>query len=163
MSLQGTLGLQDFLTDAKLAISGNAGQQIIDMVNWWLKISTPVGQLAHQIGHTLDPRTGFLGIASDVPGAGLVSAAELVNGVEVDGHSLGGYLASAFMRLLGAQAHVTQTTTFNSAGFAIGSESAFTALAQAIGPGYGLAGFPAPGNSSQLNYFAQHGLNFATE
>ena len=34
VSMQGTMGLQDFLTDAQLAISGNAGQQIIDMVNW---------------------------------------------------------------------------------------------------------------------------------
>ena len=162
VSTQGTEGLQDFLTDAKLAITGDAGQQIIDMVNWWLRITAPVGQATHQIGHTVDAATGFISPASDVPGAGLISAAELASGIEVNGHSLGGYLASAFTRLLGAQAHVTQTMTFNSAGFALGSEGAFVELAQAIGAGYGRDSFPVAGDPSQTNGFAVHGINFAT-
>ncbi len=162
VSMQGTAGLQDFLTDAQLTISGNAGQQIIDMVNWWLRITTPLGQAARQIGRAMDAVTGRLVNAGDVPGAGLVSAAELVNGVEVNGHSLGGYLAAAFTRLLGAQAHVVHTTTFNSAGFALGSETAFAALAQAVGPGYGRDSFPAPGDPAQINAFAMHGLNLTT-
>lgn len=162
VSMQGTEGLQDFLTDAVLAIAGNAGQQVIDMVNWWLKITTPVGQAAHQIGRTVDAVSGFISPASDVPGAGLIAAAELVNGIEVNGHSLGGYLAAAFTRLLGSQAHVEHTTTFNSAGFALGSEGAFVELARSIGPGYGRSGFPAAGDPSQTNVFAVHGLNFTT-
>ncbi len=116
VSMRGTSGVQDFLTDFKLAVTGNAGQQVIDMVNWWFRITTPLGQMARQIGHVLDPQTGFINPASDVAGQGLISAADLAGGIEVNGHSLGGYLATAFTRLLDAQAHVTQTTTFNSAG-----------------------------------------------
>ena len=122
VSMQGTSGFQDFLTDVKLAFTGNAGQQVIDMANWRLKITTPVGQQARQIGHTVDAVSAFVSAASDVPGMGLVSAADLARGVEVNGHSLGGYLATAFTRLFGALAHVTHTSTFNGAGFPAGSE-----------------------------------------
>jgi trimeric autotransporter adhesin len=160
VSMQGTSGLQDFLTDFKLAIAGNAGQQVIDMVNWWFRITTPVGQMARQVGHVLDTQTGFINPASDVAGQGLVSAADLAGGIEVNGHSLGGYLATAFTRLLGAQAHVSHTSTFNSAGFALGSETAFAALTRAIGPGYGLGRWP--GNTEQTNYFAKNGINVTT-
>ena len=132
------------------------------MINWWLKITTPVGQSAHQLGHTADAVSGFISPASDVPGTGLISAAELANGIEVNGHSLGGYLAAAFTRLFGAQAHVTHTTTFNSAGFALGSESAFVELTRAIGPGYGRSTFPTAGDPSQTNAFAVHGLSLTT-
>ncbi len=56
--------------------------------------------------------------APDAAGQGLISAADLARGIEVNGHSLGGYLATAFARLLGSYAHVQQVSTFNSAGFA---------------------------------------------
>ena len=48
VSMRGTEGLlsQDIITDIDLAFTGNARDQIVDMVNWWLKISTPVGQSA---------------------------------------------------------------------------------------------------------------------
>ncbi len=160
VSMRGTSGTQDLLTDFKLAIAGNAGQQVIDMVNWWFRITTPVGQMARQVGHVLDAQTGFINPASDVAGQGLVSAADLAGGIEVNGHSVGGYLATAFTRLLGAQAHVTQTTTFNSAGFALGSETAFAALTRAIGPGYGLGRWPS--GTEQTNYFAKNGINVTT-
>jgi len=93
VSMQGTEGLQDFLIDLNLAITGRVGQQVIDMVNWWLQITTPVGQSAPQIGHTVDAVSGFISPASSVPGTGVIIAAELVSGIEVNGHSLGGYLA----------------------------------------------------------------------
>ena len=158
LSLQGTTGLQDFLTDVSLAFTGNAGQQVIDMANWWLKITTPVGQMARQIGHTVDAVSGLVSAANDVPGAGLVSAADLAQGIEVNGHSLGGYLATAFTRLFGSEAHVSHTSTFNGAGFALGSESAFKNLQNLIGPGYGLGRFP--NGSEQSNYFAVNDANF---
>jgi hypothetical protein len=49
VSMRGTEGLQDFLTDIDLATTGNARAQLVDMVNWWLQITTPVGQSAAQI------------------------------------------------------------------------------------------------------------------
>jgi|GEM_PF-1937287 len=159
VSMQGTLGLQDFLTDLRLALTGNAGQQLIDMANWWLKITTPVEQLAPQITQIAP---NFLTAAASVQGTGRVKATELINGVEVNGHSLGGYLASGFTRLFGSQAHVLHTTTFNSAGFALGSEYAFSALTAAIGQSFGRSSFPAPDDPSQSNVFATHGLNLTT-
>ena len=160
VSMQGTKGASDFLTDVKLTFGGNAGLQIIDMANWWLRITTPVGQMARQIGTEVDPVSGFVSAKSDVPGTGLVSAADLAKGVEVNGHSLGGYLATAFTRLFGSQAHVTHTNTFNSAGFAPGSESAFANLQNLIGQSYGLGRFPNA--SEQSNYFAVNGINVTT-
>ncbi len=169
VSMQGTEGLQDFLTDAQLALTGNGRDQIVDMVNWWFKITAPVGQAARQIKVDLVQVGMVNGVpvmqyqlaeAATVAGNGLVSAADLVNGIEVDGHSLGGYLASAFTRLFGAQAHVTHTTTFNSAGFAPGSEAVFQDLQSLIGIGYGIGRFP--NQTEQTNYFAQHGINVAT-
>ncbi|MHB1198399.1 MAG: calcium-binding protein [Polaromonas sp.] len=168
VSMQGTEGLQDFLVDADLAVTGNARSQIVDMVNWWFRISTPAGQSARQI--TLEPiydsatPPNLLGThyaaAPDVAGSGLISAADLAQGIEVNGHSLGGYLATAFTRLFGSQAHVSHTSTFNSAGFASGSEAVFTELQNLIGPSYGLGRYPS--TAEQSNYFAQNGLNFTT-
>jgi Ca2+-binding RTX toxin-like protein len=71
-----------------------------------------------------------------VLGTGQVTAADMAAGVEVNGHSLSGYLGSAFMRLFGTQAHVTHATSFNSAGFLSSSE--------------------------QTNYLASNGINVAT-
>ena len=39
----------DLLADGDLATSAGAHYQIMDMVNWWLRESTPTGQLAKQI------------------------------------------------------------------------------------------------------------------
>ncbi|RZU02313.1 calcium-binding protein [Rivibacter subsaxonicus] len=170
VSMQGTTGLQDFLTDAQLAITGNGRDQIAAMANWWFKITTPVGQTARQISveqvevgrdpFGLPIMQAQLKEVPGVAGAGKVSAADLAGGIEVNGHSLGGYLASAFTRLFGAQAHVTHTSTFNSAGFAPGSEAVFAQWQSAIGPGYGLGRYPNA--SEQTNYFAEKGLNVTT-
>ena len=83
VSMQGTLGLQDFLTDGKLTLTGNAGQQVMDMVNWWLRLSAPVGQMAKQVAYSFNPATGFVAVGS-ATGLGLVSAAELAGGLEVN-------------------------------------------------------------------------------
>lgn len=163
VSLEGTVpGPADLVfTDLPLALNGNAGQQVLDMINWWLQITTPVGQMARQI-RPAESEVGdtYLVEATEVAGQGLISAAELQQGVEVSGHSLGGYLATAFTRLFGAQAHVSHTFTFNSAGFAPGSEAAFAAFQDAVGPGYGLGRFPT--QDEQTNYFAGNGFNFTT-
>jgi trimeric autotransporter adhesin len=156
VSMRGTQQPTDFLVDADLAVTGNARAQVTDMINWWLRISTPVGQSANQVS-----AVGSLYVAApSVPGQGLVTAADLAAGTEVNGHSLGGYLATAFTRLFGTQAHVLHTSTFNSAGFAPGSEAVFTNLQNLIGPSLGLGRFPS--QTEQTNYFASNGLNLTT-
>jgi Ca2+-binding RTX toxin-like protein len=156
VSMQGTSGLQDFLADISLATTGNARSQVTSMVNWWLAISTPLGSLAPQVRDI-----GASYIASDpVAGKGLVTAADMAAGVEVNGHSLGGYLATAFSRLFERQANVIHTTTFNSAGFAPGSEAVFAMLENLVGPNAGYARFPSA--AGQSNYFAKNGLNVTT-
>ena len=91
ISMQGASGLQDFLSDLNLAVSGGAQAQLVSMVNWWLSISTPVGQSATQIRTTIGG--GLIGqyfeAAPSVPGTGLISASNLIGGIEVNGHSLG--------------------------------------------------------------------------
>jgi trimeric autotransporter adhesin len=163
VSMRGTEPGQDlFVTDADLAITGNARAQIVDMVNWWFRETGAAGQPVRQIDYlfTADPLApDFIEVAPAV-GTGRITAADLVGGIEVNGHSLGGYLAAAFTRLFGSQAHVTHTSTFNSAGFAPGSEAVFVELQNLIGVSYGLGRFPNA--SEQTNYFAQNGLNLTT-
>ncbi|MBE2262906.1 MAG: hypothetical protein IAE92_09190 [Burkholderiaceae bacterium] len=120
VSMQGTTGLQDFLTDVNLAVFASGHRQLVDMVNWWLRISTPTDQSVVQIKTKVAGGAvgDFFELAAPAQGTGLIPAADLVNGIEVNGHSLGGYLATAFTRLFGSQAHVQHTSTFNSAGFA---------------------------------------------
>jgi trimeric autotransporter adhesin len=160
VSMRGTEGIADFVTDANLALYGDAAQQTADMVNWWLREATPAGQTVPQIAWRA--LTGTFVSSAPAPSTGRITAADLAGEVQVNGHSLGGYLASGFTRLLGTTASVDQTSTFNSAGFAQGADAAFAALQALIGPELGRAAFPAAGNSSQLNYFATHGLNLTT-
>lgn len=49
VSMRGTQELFDFTTDADLAASGLAHEQLVDMVNWWLRETTSADQLAKQI------------------------------------------------------------------------------------------------------------------
>ena len=163
VSMQGTVGMADFLADISLAtLNSAAGRQLVDMVNWWLCISTPKGEMAQQIkilAHSSGADFVFVN-APPVAGEGLITAEDLEKGIEVNGHSLGGYLASAFTRLFGTQANVSHTSTFNSAGFAPGSEEVFVNLQNLIGVGNGLGCFPNA--SEQTNYFAANGINVTT-
>lgn len=163
ISMRGTAGLADILSDIDLAGSGNARDQLTDMVNWWLRETTAAGKAARQVrvvySDLNDPPWGFEE-SQPVSGTGGIPAADLVRGIEVNGHSLGGYLASAFTRLFDAHAHITHTSTFNGAGFAPGSEAIFKQLEHLIGIGYGLGRFP--NGAEQSNYFAAHGINVTT-
>jgi Ca2+-binding RTX toxin-like protein len=156
ISMRGSQQLVDFLVDADLAVSGNARFQITEMVNWWLRISTPTDKRAPQVA---SKGSSYVG-APTVAGDGVVLSANLAGGVEVNGHSLGGYLATAFTRLFGQQANVVHTSTFNSAGFAAGSEAVFIQLGELLGPALGLSRYP--NGAEQTNYFARNGLNFTT-
>ncbi|MHA6822353.1 calcium-binding protein [Ralstonia pseudosolanacearum] len=158
VSMRGTQQAEDFIVDGDLALTGNAREQLVDMVNWWFRETTPAGQAARQV--LWSDLTQRYEEATSSTGTGDISAADLVGGIEVNGHSLGGYLASAFTRLFGTQAHVQHTTTFNSAGFAPGSESAFLQLQNLVGVGYGMGRFPS--QAEQTNYFAKNGINLTT-
>jgi trimeric autotransporter adhesin len=175
VSMRGTdFNVADLSTDIKdVALDGNARAQLIDMVNWWFKQTAPAGAATARqitwgaIWDNSNPNApyikgyGYIEAAS-VAGTGTITAADLAAGVEVNGHSLGGYLATAFTRLFGTQANVSHTSTFNSAGFAPGSESTFAALNTLIGPSLGRSAFPSTSDSSQDNYFAANGINFTT-
>ena len=88
---RGTQEYADFLVDINLAVTGSAQAQLVSMVNWWLAISTPVGQSAMQIRTTIGG--GMIGqffeAAPSVAGTGLISASSLIGGIEVNGLSLG--------------------------------------------------------------------------
>ena len=162
-SMRGTEPGQDlFVTDADLAITGTARAQIVDMVNWWLRETADAGAPVRQIMYLFnaDPIAPDFYDAPLAVGTGRIKAADLVGGIEVNGHSLGGYLASAFTHLFASQAHVTHTSTFNSAGFAPGSEAVFQELQNLMGPSYGLGRFP--NSAEQSNYFGVNGLNVTT-
>lgn len=167
ISMRGTLGFADLVEDVNLAVNGSARSQLVDMVNWWLRESTPTNQKTIQIKSVSirDPDGIYeysFDYAQPVNGTGTITSADLTGIVEVNGHSLGGYLASSFTRLFGSQANVALTSTFNSAGFAVGYLPVFDQLQLLIGPDRGRPAFPGPNDSSQLNYFAEHGFTFTT-
>lgn len=139
--MRGTSSGDDGLADISLALSSLVRGQVQDMVNWWLRVSTPTNASAVQVSYeAVDtgqvdmhgaPIYEYQWTQSSVQGEGLIAPAELAAGVYVNGHSLGGYLAAAFIRLLGNYAKVKHTTTFNSAGFAADSDPGFNAIAAA--------------------------------
>ncbi|GBU15301.1 hypothetical protein AwPolaro_06790 [Polaromonas sp.] len=164
ISMRGTESLVDWGGNFDLAVNGIPRQQLADMVNWWLRETGADGVSVRQIQSATSTEPGmyaaFEEASTTAIGTGRIRAEDLVNGVEVDGHSLGGYLASAFTYLFKAQANVTHTSTFNSAGFTLGSEAKLLQLQNLVGPEYGLGRFPNA--SEQTNYFAVNGLNVAT-
>jgi trimeric autotransporter adhesin len=102
VSLQGTVGLGDFLTDISLAAPGNIGTaQIVDMINWWRSLTAPQGQSLPKL--VALPSNLFGWQPSGVVGTGQLAG---VDNVQVNGHSLGGHLASAFARLFGSSVNI---------------------------------------------------------
>ncbi|MEZ5615817.1 MAG: hypothetical protein R3E35_11455 [Rhodocyclaceae bacterium] len=154
VSMQGTQGPGDFLSDIDLATNGAARAQYVDMVNWWLRITTPTNVYVPQIRLALGMGGYYFESAGAVAGTGQLVG---VTQVEVNGHSLGGHLASAFARIFGASVGIDHVTTFNSAGFSGGSEAVFSQLQSLLNTGTGsfLGGV-------QTNVFAEHGINVTT-
>jgi len=118
----------DVLADGDLALIVGARSQIIDMVNWWLSESTARGAQARQVTWQNEIRSAdgqVVQAAGYVMGAPVVGTGNLVGttAVHVNGHSLGGHLASAFSRIFGGNTgalgsvNVQSIATFNSAGF----------------------------------------------
>ncbi len=131
VSTRGTEPLTDFITDADLALNVAAQAQIVEMTNWWNRITTPINQQVLQIidssilGRNQDTKSRF--ITEKVSGLGLIdinSTGEKLS-VVVNGHSLGGHLASSFARIFADSVKIEAVNTFNSAGFISSSESFF--------------------------------------
>ncbi|MBN8476771.1 hypothetical protein [Sulfuritalea sp.] len=112
VSMRGTAGIVDLLSDIDLTAAGAPRAQYVDMVNWWLRVTTSSNLYVPQIRLA----SGFNGIYFESAGA-VQGTGELagVSHVEVNGHSLGGHLSSAFSRIFGASVGIDQITTFNSA------------------------------------------------
>jgi trimeric autotransporter adhesin len=172
VSTRGTQGMQDNLDDISLALRGIPHQQVADMVNWWLKntaspSATNVKQI--KVKSITDPITGLPIFAYtfelDAPttGTGLIPNVSTVT--SVNGHSLGGYLATAFTRIFGKSADVQSVNTFNSAGFAnvasINIDLEYKNIANLIGADAGLPSFGAVA-SLQTNFFGENGIELTT-
>jgi len=123
VSMRGTQGPTDIADDGTLASRGIPYDQIRDMVNWWLKntaavTNTQVQQIkVQETVVSLLPLVTVKTFALDTPttGTGLLNELDGIAGV--NGHSLGGYLSTAFTRIFGSAWGVEQVSTFNSAGF----------------------------------------------
>lgn len=163
VSMRGTQESQDLIEDANLAVAGIPPAQIIDMVNWWLRETTPPQTSTGAPNYAVQIAgvdTGGFTSSTPVIGTGTLSSIGTIK--SVNGHSLGGYLATAFARIFGASWPIEAVNTFNSAGFSrlksAAIETYFDQIGQAIGPGLSLGGFTNPQN----NYFALNGINVTT-
>lgn len=153
VSMRGTEEIDDLISDIDLTISGLARDQIVDMVNWWLKNSTSIGNSAQQISLV----GGLFSWGVPVVGTGVLSN---ITNVIVNGHSLGGHLATAFSRLFGGKLTIDHTYTYNSAGFNPASELFFSNLEFILGE---ISTGEFPSNSQQTNFFADNGINVTTQ
>ncbi|MBI2728277.1 MAG: hypothetical protein HYX42_18715, partial [Polaromonas sp.] len=171
VSMRGTQGAADLADDVSLAATGVPKDQIVAMVNWWLRITAPESAtVVRQIQYgatTIDPVTGevisdnaFSLVAEPIVRTGPTIDVSTITGV--NGHSLGGYLATTFTRLFGNQFGVQAVSTFNSAGFsnvaALNVKTSFDQIAQLLG----LTGSFNEVAAKQANYYAQNGISLTT-
>ena len=164
VSTRGTQPGEDmFGADLDLALSSSARSQIIDMVNWWLRETTPATETVRQLVNIPTP-TGVpipSPLSLVVPGLPAQGTGRLtgVNSISINGHSLGGHLASAFARIFGGSLSIEHISTFNSAGFLQSTaELFFDKIDNLLGKGQPMSAV----SSSQSNYFAENGINFTT-
>ncbi len=168
VSMRGTQEGVDYFQDADLATTGLPYEQLRDMVNWWLRETTTGLAPQIDIQTTVIPQPLPLpplvlrDFVAAAPLQGTGTLIDIGTIKSVNGHSLGGYLATAFARLFGQRWPIERVNTFNSAGFSrvasANIEDGFGQIAQVIGPALGLGAFVAPQN----NYFASNGINVAT-
>lgn len=138
LAIRGTDALlsNDAAADSSIAVGGAGYDQIVAMVNWWLRATRPQDQMVNQfrlaevplssvsegavvLRSGAAPNTAYvLDVAPQVNATGEVQAALAADPdlrVEVTGHSLGGHLALAFSTLFSGQ--TGQVTVFNAPGF----------------------------------------------
>ncbi len=165
-------GVDIWGADVDLAVNVAARTQIIDMVNWWLRETTPAGTQAKQVKwDPLRPKPEApLGVEPGIVKGTPVSATGNLVGVtsvQVNGHSLGGHLASSFARIFGGEnlvesgsVRIEGIASFNSAGFNGSKAETFFAQLQGL-LSTGMASF-AGVQAKQTNFFAQNGINVTT-
>ena len=180
VSMRGTAGIQDILDDGGLTISGVPHHQLVDMVNWWLRATTPIGEQAKQIKQeVIELSIGGAIITDNFVAASSVlitanNGGNLSNITAIDfinGHSLGGYLATAFERIFGGtypvildgQIPIGHISTYNSAGYN-NTTLATANINAAFGQIASLIGLPAGGFNPalQTNYFGENGVEVTT-
>jgi len=177
VSMRGTAGATDIADDISLAARGIPYEQIRDMANWWLKATAKAGEIVQQIrvDSFSTPQTVVNGLVipgttsyTFAAGTPVKATGELfgqVNAIQsVNGHSLGGYLATAFTRLFGA--NVKEVDTFNSAGFSdaagVNVNTEFNKLVSLLGiDARGTGSFESAG-AKQTNFRAGNGVSVTT-
>ncbi|MDO5693311.1 MAG: calcium-binding protein [Pseudomonadota bacterium] len=154
---------RDFPPDINAYLgSGLAESQIVEMVNWYMRAKTAANQPCDQYQYTIvdhlpngDPVYGYKVTSVTVAENGaLVGAGPLL----VNGHSLGGHLATIFTRLFNSA--VSHSSTFNGLGVGrIFPESLLSDIQNKLD--LGVTTWESV-DGKQSNYFAQHGINVAT-
>jgi homoserine acetyltransferase len=164
--MRGTQEGRDFKDDIPLAFEGLPFNQLASMVNWWLRETAPSGTSVKQIKiiTSLFPNPTVFVADNNAIATGGLFATGVTRVDSVNGHSLGGYLATAFTRLFGNSLSVEHTTTFNSAGFRTAAnsdiETAFVQIQSLIGAQKGRSSFN--NDTQQDNFYAENGLNLTT-
>ncbi|HQB39207.1 MAG TPA: hypothetical protein PL053_08020, partial [Deltaproteobacteria bacterium] len=127
---RGTNDAPDFVTDAILATGGKPLNQILSMVNYYLRLQAGTSHMAQQVVAMYD-EDGALSFEFSTPVAGVGTVNGIGNGpVEVCGHSLGGYLSTIFGYLFGG--NVLSVNTYNAPG-SWGVEATMRELASLLG------------------------------
>ena len=170
LAIRGSNSYGDWVTDiTQILPSGAAYDQIVEMYNWWLQVSNPVGTLVGQctilrgLG-SAPPNSAalwpgaYLQQATPVHATGELSAALAADPlVDITGHSLGGHLAMAFASMFEDDAG--QVTVFNAPGFISSevNERFFAALGGTIPAGLRTTNVIAAENGSDSASFSPIG------
>ena len=140
VSMRGTQEFPDFVADGQLMATGIARDQLADLVNWWLReTTTGMAKQIHFVKITDDKDVSKYVVQEGAEVQGTGNLSNIAGSITaVNGHSLGGYLATAFARLFGNQASPMDINTFNSAGYSRSNaeyiETTFNQIAQIIDP-----------------------------
>ncbi|MES2353861.1 MAG: calcium-binding protein [Pseudomonadota bacterium] len=129
--------VSDIVTDAKLALGGKPLDQIVSMVNYFLRVKAGADNTAQQIeavlpnpvspGLLLPAKLATFRWTASVAGTGPgIGDASII----VAGHSLGGYLSTIFGYLFGST--VSEVNTYNAPG-SWGIDLTIRSLAQLLG------------------------------
>ncbi len=153
---------RDLATDADVEIgSGLAQAEVLDLANWYQRVTSPSGSEIVQVKPSLLPLT-YESFAGNGDGSLLVNGQKYTGKYVVSGHSLGGHLTTVFSRLFAQD--VATSNTFNGLGVGglfSGQQKTELLLGQ-IETLLGIGNTAWPSESRQNNYWAEHGINVTT-
>ncbi|MFZ1832670.1 MAG: calcium-binding protein [Pseudomonadales bacterium] len=170
LAIRGSNSYGDWVSDlTQILPSGAAYDQIVEMYNWWQKVSNPQGTLVGQctiargLGsappNSVELWAGaYLLQTAPVQATGELSQALALDPlIDVTGHSLGGHLAMAFASIFAAD--VGQVTVFNAPGFLSSTvnQRFFAGLGGSIPDGLRTTNVIASENGSDSNSFSPIG------